>query len=74
MTDNVVNFTGITTLDMEPKRVLDGALGKGLAAVVILGYDLDGKEWFSSSLADGAEVLWLLERLKLKLLTTVDSL
>lgn len=35
-----------------------------------IGYDADGAEYFASSIADGADVLWLLERLKQQLLTT----
>lgn len=40
------------------------------ACIVVLGYDPAGEEYFASSIADGADVIWLLERLKLKLLTT----
>ena len=72
MTDNVVNFPGITTLDMDPERILEGARKANLSDIVILGYDQAGDEWFASSVADGAEVLWLLERLKLQLLRIAD--
>ncbi len=70
---NVVNFPGITTLDTDPYRALDFARNAGLTDVVILGYDSEGDEWFASSVADGAEVLWLLERLKLQLLRIADK-
>lgn len=71
--ENVVLFPGITTLDIEPQRVIDSAAEAGLTDVVVLGYDKNGDEYFASSVADGAEVLWLLERLKLKLLRIADT-
>lgn len=73
MSDNVVDFPGITTLDMAPERILEVARKANLSDVVILGYDQAGDEWFASSVADGAEVLWLLERLKLQLLRLGDT-
>ena len=63
----VVDFGGITKLDLSPERVLAMAEGH-LEGVVILGYDKDGEEYFASSYADGGEVLWLLERCKIRLL------
>lgn len=75
--DNVVNFTGITSLDLDPQRVLEQATKAGLKKVVILGYNSDVEdgdgEYFASSIADGADVVWLLERMKLKLLRLADG-
>lgn len=71
--ENVVDFPGITTLDHPPERILQKAAEAGLTDVVILGYDKDGEEWFASSVSNGAEVLWLLERLKLELLRLADT-
>ena len=73
MTDNVHTLGVITSLDLTPERVLDGAMKRGLTGVVVLGYEADGNEFFSSSYADGPEVLWLLERLKLALLNAPDD-
>jgi hypothetical protein len=73
MSENVVTFTGITRLDMPPDRILESAVGE-LQSVVVLGYDEDGDEFFASSLADGGEVLWLLERLKKKLLAVPEEM
>ena len=64
---HVVDLPVITRLDSDPDRVLTKALGH-CESVVILGYDKQGDEYFASSLADGGEVLWLLERLKKQLL------
>ena len=68
----VVNFTGITKLDLPPDRILDQAKGE-LDGVVIIGYDKDGNEYFASSYADGGTVLWLMERCKTKLLHVIEE-
>ena len=67
MSDNVVDFDGITKLDLDPDRVLEGAKGQ-LEAVIVIGYTSDGEEYFASSKADGGTTLWLLERCKKQLL------
>jgi hypothetical protein len=64
----LLRWRGITRRDLDPGVVLDAA--RHLECVVVLGYDADGEEYFASSIADGADVLWLLERLKRKLLVT----
>ena len=64
---NVIPFTGITKLDLDPDMVIEQIKGK-LEGVVIMGYTKDGEEYFASSYADGGNVLWLLERMKLRLL------
>jgi hypothetical protein len=64
----VVEFNGITRLDIDPQKVLGRALTAELDGVVILAYDKDGEEYFASSYADGGLVLWLMERCKQKLL------
>jgi hypothetical protein len=71
MSAEILEFTGVTSLDLDPDRVIDRAAGK-LKSVIIIGYDHDGDEFFASSVADGGEVLWLLERTKLKLLRVAD--
>ena len=68
----VVNFTGITKLDMPPDRILEAGIGR-LEGVVILGYDKDGDEYFASSYADGGTVNWLMDRLKKQLLSVGDE-
>ena len=61
----------ITKLDVPVERILDGA--QGLASIVVMGYDQDGNEYFASSIASGDEVLWLMERSKMKLLTMSEE-
>lgn len=64
---NVIQFRGITRLNLDPDIVLENTKGK-LEGIVICGYDMEGNEYFASTYADGGDVLWLLERMKLNLL------
>lgn len=64
---DVIELGCITRLDLPADKVLEKAIGQ-LDSVVIMGYDKEGEEVFASSIADGGNVLWLLEQCKLKLL------
>ncbi len=68
-TAQVIRWRGITKLDLPADQVLGAALEAGLKCAIVIGYTSDEEEFFASSLADGADVLWLLERLKMRLLT-----
>ena len=70
---NVVQGDFVTRLDIDPDRVLHGAVGR-LQSVVVIGYGVDGEEYFASSIADGPKVLWLLRRMEHDLLAIVDKL
>lgn len=67
MTAQILDFTGITSLDIDPDRVLAKAQGQ-LQAVVVIGYDQDGQLYVATSYADGGDMLWALEQAKRKLL------
>lgn len=69
----VIPLNAVTRLDLPPNQILDAARDE-LECVVVLGYDHDGQEYFATSLADGGEVLWLLERCKVALFAAADSL
>lgn len=71
---NVVEFTGITTLDIPADRILATAQGAGLKDVLVIGYRDDGSFHFASSVADGGDVLWLLELTKRRLFEAADRL
>jgi len=66
--DNVVHFTGATKLDIPALTVLQAAIDNDLEDVVIIGYRKDGEGYYASSMADGAQVLWLVESFKKVLL------
>lgn len=70
---NIVDLPVVTTLDTDPDRVLRKAIG-GLSEVVIVGFDKDGNEFFSSSMADAGQATWHLERAKWRLMKMVDEL
>lgn len=69
---NVLKFTGITFLDLPPDVILEGSVGK-LESVIVLGYTNDGEEYFASSMADGADALWHLQRAAHKLICMSDE-
>jgi hypothetical protein len=69
---NVVGFTGITKLPLNPDRLLEAAVGQ-LERVLIIGIDKEGAEYFASSEPDGGTAIWDMERAKLKLLRLADE-
>ena len=62
MSSNVVEFHGITKLDLPPDRVLNRAKDADLQSVVTVGWDQEGDLYFASSAADAGEVIFLLQR------------
>lgn len=66
--DNVVEWRGITVLDIPPTRILAKAAGASLKECVVVGFDGDGQFYFASSVADGGSVLWMFEMAKKRLL------
>lgn len=64
----VVRLETMTTLDIPPDLVLDGAKKADLSAVMVIGEEADGTFYFASNKSDGADALWLLEKAKYKLL------
>lgn len=69
---NVVDLPVITSLDHDPARVLARALDVELDKVIVIGVTKNGDEFFASSVADGGDVIWQMERAKLKLLRIAD--
>ena len=70
---DVVDSGIITTLPGDPDRVLESALGN-LETVVIVGYGIDGEEYFASNISDAAEVTWILRRAEWRLYKMVDEM
>ena len=66
---NVIDLPVITRLNLDPDRTLENLKGE-LEGFVIIGYDKEGNEFFSSTYADRANVLWLIERSKVALLSS----
>ena len=70
---NVIPLGCITKLDQPVDRVLEEAKEQ-LTGVIILGWTHDGAAYFASTMADGGEVIWLLEKCKKDLLDTAEEL
>ena len=66
-------FNGRTTLKTSPERIFDAVSEVEWEDVVVLGFDKEGHERFFSNNPDGGDVLWLLERMKLCLLTAGEE-
>ena len=65
-------FPGVTSLDHDPKIMLEMAKNVDLEEVVILGLEKDGSFFFSANKPGGPDVLWLLELAKKRLLEMGD--
>jgi len=65
----IIEFSGITLLDIDPDKVLEGAKDE-LEQVILAGYDKDGELYLASSSRDIGSNLLLLERFKMFLLET----
>jgi hypothetical protein len=74
VSDNVVEFDGITRLDTPPARVLARAVEVPMQQVVVIGFDEEGEFYFASSQAGGGDVLWLLALAKKKLLDLAEEM
>lgn len=64
----IVELPVITKLDIPVERILRRAQEADLESAVVIGFTADGDFWFSSTQADGGDVIWLLEKAKLELL------
>ena len=71
MSEKFVIIYGVTCPDIPVDRVLQAAIGE-LKEVVIIGTHKDGSEYFASSVADGPNVNWMLDRAKKALIEIVD--
>lgn len=69
---NVAIAPIVTTLEGRPDDVLKHAIGE-LDKVVLVGYTKDGEEYYASSVADGPNALWLMQRGVHRLLNIVDA-
>lgn len=68
LADNVRMFTGTTPNDFDANIMLEAATSANLESVIIIGWDKDGDMFFSSSMGDGPECLWLIKKAEKALL------
>ena len=64
LVDKVVVLPVITTLDLDVGRVLQAAIDVKLKQVWVIGEGVDGGLYFSSSVSDGGNALWWMEKAK----------
>jgi hypothetical protein len=72
MSENFIIVPGVTCPDIPVDKVLQAAIGE-LKEVVIFGTHKDGREFFASSVADGPNVNWMLDRAKKALIEIIDE-
>jgi len=60
---NIIQLTNGEEGHIDPDKVLASAFTK-LEKVVLAGVDKEGRYYFASSIGDGGEILWLVEKLK----------
>ena len=71
----LIQFPGVTRLDLDPKKMLEFIVSKDLEldSLVLIGSKAGtGDLYFSASKADGADVLWLMEVAKRRLLDITE--
>ena len=71
MTAKIIQFSGVTTHDIDPDLMLENFKGK-FEGVLLMGWDHEGKFVAASSYADGGTVLWLMELCKQQLMSTQE--
>ena len=69
----IIEWDGVTSLDIPVERVLSRALRANLDSVVIVGWREDGSFYFCSSKADAADCAWALQRGVYELNRIVDD-
>ena len=70
---NVVDLPMVTTLDHPAEFALRKASEADLKSAAVIGWKKDGGFYFCSSMSDAAEVVFLCEMAKTKLLKIVDE-
>lgn len=62
--DKVTVLPVITTLDLDVERVLQAAIDAKPKHVWVIGEDAEGGLYFASSVSDGGDALWWMEKAK----------
>jgi hypothetical protein len=64
MTENIIQFPGTTTVDLDPDEVLEASKGQ-LERFILVGYTKDtGDYWFAATHGDNEKNNWLLDKFK----------
>lgn len=66
--DKIIDFSGCTTLDIPPERVIRGAEQADLKCIIIIG-ETEDELYMATSMGRNADVIYLLEQAKHRLLS-----
>lgn len=71
----IIDFPGTTINAIEPKKVLERAIDspENINEVIIIGTTEDGEPYYAGSHGDAQRILWMIEQLKLYLLTECNQ-
>ena len=72
MTAEIKQFTGMTTLDLDPNQILEEAKGE-LETVFVVGRDMEGMLYVASNTANVGEMMLLMEQAKAHLLRALQE-
>ncbi len=65
--NTIVEFPGVTRLDLDPQKILDAAPGEDMESVIIVGWKNDGEMYLASSAGNVLEVVATLDIAKASL-------
>ena len=69
--DNIISMAEhglVSRVDLPAERILKPALDADLEDAIVIGHRKDGSLYFAGTMADGGEVLWLMELAKRRLM------
>lgn len=61
---DIIPFPGSTTLNIDPRQVLEGALKANLKEAIVIGTDENGYFYLASSEGRAPDINWLLDQAK----------
>lgn len=70
---NVTMLADHADISLSTEQVLERAASANLAGVIVLGVTDDGAMFVETSIDDGPDALWLLEKYKHRILTFADD-
>lgn len=68
--NNIIRFTGLTKLDIEPDTILTNATGQ-LKEVLVIGTTKDGNQYLASSSSDAKNMIWHIETAKFMIMESI---
>ena len=68
--NNIIRFTGLTKLDLEPDTILAKATGE-LKEVLVIGTTKDGHQYLASSSSDAKNIIWNIETAKYMIMESI---